>query len=103
NIHFSLAEYDALIEQEQQKFLTEHNLPAVKNAKSRYFLFTYIWGGMGVGGQYQPLVGQTNVTQQLPAYTKPYLIGHERGHLNGFASEAGASLLGMQTLFHAED
>lgn len=103
NIHFSLAEYDALIEQEQQKFLTEHNLPAVKYAKSRYFLFTYIWGGMGVGGQYQPLFGQTNVTQQLPAYTKPYIIGHERGHLNGFASEAGASLLGMQTLFHAED
>lgn len=103
DINFSLEEYDALIEQEQIKFLTEHNLPAVRNAKSRYFLFTYIWGGMGVGGQYQPLFGQTNVTEQLPAYTKPYLIGHERGHLNGFASEAGASLLGMQTLFHAED
>lgn len=102
-INFSLEKYDQLIEQEQIKFLTEHNLPAVQNAKSNYFLFTYIWAGMGVGGQYQPLLGQTNITQELPDYTKPYIIGHERGHLNGFASEAGASLLGMQTLFHAKD
>jgi len=102
-INFSLSVYDALIEQEQIKFLHQNNLPAVANAKTRYFLLTYIWSGMGFGGQYQPLVGQTNITKQLPDYSKPFVIAHERGHLNGFASEAGASLFAAQTLFHAED
>ena len=56
-----------------------------------------------IGGQYMPFFGQTSITKDLPEYAKPFVIGHERGHLNGFASEAGATLLSMQTLFHSED
>jgi hypothetical protein len=102
-INFSLRDFDLLIESEQSRFLIGQGLPAVKGAQTRYFLFSYIWAGMGVGGQYQPIVAQTNITKELPEYTKPFIIGHERGHLNGFASEAGATLLSTQTLLHSKD
>lgn len=103
DIDFSIHEIDELIEQEQTRFLTDNHLPSVRNAKTRYFLLSSIWSGMGMSGQYQPLLGQTNITRELPVYSMPFVVAHERGHLNGFASETGASLLGMQTLFHARD
>jgi hypothetical protein len=101
--NFDLAKLDVFIEQEQSRFLESNQLPAIKTATTRYFFFGNVWLGMGVAGLYQPFVGQPAIPPGLPNYSMPFVIGHERGHLNGFASEAGATLLSLQTMFHSQD
>ncbi len=103
DIGFELNAFDVLIEQQQSAFLRTQDLPAVQGAKTRYFLFSWIWAGMSVSGQYQPLAGQPNIAREIPVYSKPFVMAHERGHLNGFASEVGANLLAYQTLLHSTD
>lgn len=101
DIDFTLESYDALIKAEQALFLESQGLPALSRANARYFLFSDIWSGLGVSGQYQPFFAQPNLASAIPEFSKPFVLAHERAHLNGFASEAGANLLAAQTLLHS--
>jgi hypothetical protein len=101
DLEFTLKTYDVLVKKEQTDFLDIRQLPALVDANTRYFRFSNVWSGMGFSGQYQPLLGQPNIAKEIPDLYKPFVIAHERAHLNGFASEAGANLLALQTLLHA--
>lgn len=100
-MNLDLQGMDTLIKLEQTNFLDTQQLPALIDANTRYFYFSEQWSGMHLAGQYQPLVGQPNIARAVPDLAKPEIIAHERAHLNGFASEAGANLLAIQTLLHA--
>lgn len=97
----TLQGYDLIVKRDQTDFLDINRLPALVDANVRYFYFSSVWSGMGISGQYQPLVGQANIIREAPVLSIPFIIAHERAHLNGFASEAGANLLAMQTLLNA--
>ncbi len=102
-LSFALDNYDVLVASEQARFLESVGLPWVSSAEVKYFLVSGIWSGLGVSGQYQFLTGQPNIARNIPTFYKPIVMAHERAHLNGFASEAGANLLAMQTLFESSD
>ncbi len=101
DLNLDLEGMDILVKREQTNFLDTQQLPALFEANTRYFYFSDVWSGMHISGQYQPLVGQPNIASAVPMLSRPVIIAHERAHLNGFASEAGANLVAIQTLLHA--
>ncbi len=58
---------------------------------------------IGNSGIYGPFTGEANVTIPAAPGMLPFMIAHERGHLQGFASETDASVLAFLALFSSTD
>ncbi|MCJ8315156.1 MAG: DUF3810 family protein [Saccharospirillaceae bacterium] len=92
---------DKQVNQAMIAFLKAQNLPPIKAAEGRYFIFSDLVRKMGIAGLYNPIVAQPAISKSLPASLQSQTLSHEYAHLNGFADEAAADFVAYASLWYS--
>ncbi len=75
----------------------------VVNGPVKRRFFGELWLSLGNSGIYGPFTGEANVSFPLAPGEGPFILAHERAHLNGFASETDANLIAFLTTWGSID
>ena len=93
--NFAAASYSKLAE--KQPFFSYKPM-AVKSVTSAWLI-----SKTGVEGYYNPLSGEANINQKLPAFVLPFVTCHEIAHQIGVAKEDEANLVGYLAAINSEN
>lgn len=75
-----------------------YNYASVKSVIS-----PWLTSKMGIEGYYNPLSGEANINDKLPAFTLPFVTCHEIAHQLGVAKEDEANLIGYLAAMNSSD
>ena len=93
--NFAAASYNKLAE--TRPFFSYKPL-SVKNVISSWLV-----SKTGIEGYYNPLSGEANINDRLPAFVLPFVTCHEIAHQIGVAKEDEANLVGYLASINSED
>ena len=93
--NFAATSYNKLAE--TQPFFSYQPL-SVKNVTNSWLV-----SKTGIEGYYNPLSGEANINDRLPAFVLPFVTCHEIAHQIGVAKEDEANLVGYLASINSED
>ncbi|GAB4222106.1 MAG: hypothetical protein Kow0062_17990 [Acidobacteriota bacterium] len=76
-------------------------LPAIRAGRAKWLLSSPLSRRWSVSGFYGPLTGEPTVVWPPAPASLPFVVAHERAHLHGIATEDGASLFALLTLWRS--
>ena len=100
---YSHKEQIKVIQQAYDSLGTKFVFLKYRNPSFKASLFGVIGNYMGYGGYYNPLSGEAQVNDRLPAFGLPYTCAHEVAHQLGFAKESEANFIGYLAALHSTD
>ncbi len=86
----------------QRELFAKMKLPYVVSGPVKPRLFGELWLSLGNSGIYGPFTGEANVSVPFSPGAAPFVIAHERAHLNGFASETDSNLIAFITVWSGD-
>lgn len=102
-IRRSLDDVDQELERLQREVLGEHQLPTRATGRAKRFLSSPLLSRWGVSGVYSPFTGEPQLVVPTAPGMLPFVLAHERAHLNGLAWEEAASFVGLLTVWRSDD
>ncbi len=99
----SMAGLDRDVVAEQRRVFALLKSPYLVSGPVKKRFFGELWLSLGNSGIYGPFTGEANVSFPLAPGEGPFILAHERAHLNGFASETDANLVAFLTTWNSHN
>ncbi len=96
-----LAAWDRHIAPLEAETFESLGLPGVRAGRAKWLAASPLSRRWSVSGFYGPLTGEPTVVHPAPPASLPFVVAHERAHLHGIATEDGASLFALLTLWRS--
>ncbi|WP_199121199.1 DUF3810 domain-containing protein [Pedobacter sp. ASV28] len=86
-----------------QKLAKDNSVFNYRFASVKPVLNSWLVSKMGIEGYYNPLSGEANINDRLPAFVLPFITCHEIAHQLGIAREDEANLIGYIAAINSPD